>query len=99
MRANFRMQRLFVVSDIRANVGIEADRDQFNYLANVLRMEDGGELLIFNGRDGEWKAGVSFPSRKRILLTPVEETRPQPAPSDMRVKPSFGHSRPSGRRL
>ncbi|MGY5806776.1 16S rRNA (uracil(1498)-N(3))-methyltransferase [Rhizobium sp. LEGMi198b] len=83
MRANFRMQRLYVVSDIKANAGIEADRDQFNYLANVLRMEDGAELLIFNGRDGEWKAGVSFPSRKRILLTPIEETRPQPAPSDL----------------
>ena len=83
MRANFRMQRLFVASDIKANAGIEADQEQFNYLANVLRMEDGAELLIFNGRDGEWKASLSFPSRKRILLTPVEETRPQPAPSDL----------------
>ncbi len=83
MRANFRMQRLFVTSDIKAGIAIEADQDQFNYLANVLRMEDGAELLIFNGRDGEWKANVSFPSRKRILLTPVEETRPQPAPSDL----------------
>ncbi|HEX8045815.1 16S rRNA (uracil(1498)-N(3))-methyltransferase [Rhizobium sp.] len=83
MRANFRMQRLFVVSDIKANAGIDADQEQFNYLANVLRMEDGAELLIFNGRDGEWKARLSFPSRKRILLTPVEETRPQPAGSDL----------------
>ncbi|ACM25576.1 16S rRNA (uracil(1498)-N(3))-methyltransferase [Rhizobium rhizogenes] len=83
MRANFRMQRLFVVSDIKANAGIEADQEQFNYLANVLRMEDGAELLIFNGRDGEWKARISFPSRKRILMTPIEETRPQPAPSDL----------------
>lgn len=83
MRANFRMQRLFVTSDIKAGAAIETDHDQFNYLANVLRMDDGAELLIFNGRDGEWKAGVSFPSRKRILLTPLEETRPQPAPSDL----------------
>ncbi|MGV1759512.1 16S rRNA (uracil(1498)-N(3))-methyltransferase [Rhizobium sp. AC27/96] len=83
MRANFRMQRLFVTSDIKAGLSIEADQDQFNYLANVLRMEDGAELLVFNGRDGEWKVSLSFPSRKRILLTPVEETRPQPAPSDL----------------
>ena len=83
MRANFRMQRLFVTSDIKAGLAIEADQDQFNYLANVLRMEDGAELLVFNGRDGEWKASVSFPSRKRIRLTPAEETRPQPAPSDL----------------
>lgn len=83
MRANFRMQRLFVTSDIKAGIAIEADQDQFNYLANVLRMEDGAELLIFNGRDGEWKVSVSFPSRKRIRLTPVEQARPQPAPSDL----------------
>ena len=83
MRANFRMQRLFVTSDIKAGIAIEADQDQFNYLANVLRMEDGAELLIFNGRDGEWKVSVSFPSRKRIQLMPVEQARPQPAPSDL----------------
>ena len=83
MRANFRMQRLYVTSDIKAGAAIETDHDQFNYLANVLRMEDGAELLIFNGRDGEWKVSVSFPTRKRILLTPIEETRPQPAPSDL----------------
>ena len=83
MRANFRMQRLYVTSDIKAGTAIETDHDQFNYLANVLRMEDGAELLIFNGRDGEWKVSVSFPTRKRILLTPIEETRPQPAPSDL----------------
>ena len=83
MRANFRMQRLFVTSDIEAGSAIEADQDQFNYLANVLRMEDGAELLIFNGRHGEWRASISFPSRKRIQLTPVEEARPQPAPSDL----------------
>lgn len=83
MRANFRMQRLFVTVDIAGGVGIEATADQFNYLANVLRMEDGAEILVFNGRDGEWRASLSFPSRKRILMTPREQTRPQPAPADL----------------
>jgi 16S rRNA (uracil1498-N3)-methyltransferase len=83
MRANFRMQRLFVEADIRAGVGIEVGQDQFNYLVNVLRMGDGAEILLFNGRDGEWRAVLSFPSRKRLLLTPVEETRPQPPASDL----------------
>lgn len=83
MRANFRMQRLFVDSDIAGGAGIEASADQFNYLANVLRMEDGGEILLFNGRDGEWKARIAFPSRKRIVMTPGEQTRPQPAPADL----------------
>jgi 16S rRNA (uracil1498-N3)-methyltransferase len=83
MRANFRMQRLFVDASLSPGAAVEASSDQYNYLANVLRMTDGAEILVFNGRDGEWKASLSFPTRKRILLTPTEQTRPQPAPSDL----------------
>ncbi|MEH3126414.1 16S rRNA (uracil(1498)-N(3))-methyltransferase [Agrobacterium cavarae] len=83
MRANFRMQRLYVSQSLRAGESIEADSDQFNYLANVLRMSDGAEILLFNGRDGEWKAKLSFPTRKKIMLVPLEETRPQPEKPDL----------------
>ncbi|THF48302.1 16S rRNA (uracil(1498)-N(3))-methyltransferase [Allorhizobium terrae] len=83
MRANYRMQRLHVHADLSQNIAIEATPEQFNYLANVLRMTDGTNVLLFNGRDGEWQASLSFPARKRILLTPFEQARPQPAPSDL----------------
>lgn len=83
MRANFRMQRLFVSQSLRLGEPVEADSDQFNYLANVLRMGDGSEILLFNGRDGEWKASLSFPTRKKIVLRPFEETRPQPEKPDL----------------
>lgn len=83
MRANFRMQRLFVEHDLAKDHPVPADDEQYNYLANVLRMEEGADLLVFNGRDGEWRASVAFPSRKKIALIPIEATRPQPAPSDL----------------
>jgi len=83
MRANFRLQRLFIDRDIRAGNAVPVDDAQFNYLHNVLRMEDGAELLVFNGRDGEWLVKLSHPSRKKILLEPIEQTRPQPAPCDL----------------
>jgi 16S rRNA (uracil1498-N3)-methyltransferase len=83
MRANFRIQRLFIRHDLVENQAVPADGDQYNYLANVLRMEEGAELLVFNGRDGEWRARLTFPARKKIALVPVEVTRPQPAPSDL----------------
>ena len=83
MRANFRMQRLFVAAPLSKGVAAEATPDQYNYLANVLRMGDGAEILVFNGRDGEWKAKLSLPTRKRIMIVPEEQTRPQPAPSDL----------------
>jgi len=83
MRANYRMQRLFIDAGLAEGEPVEASKEQFHYLANVLRMADGDAVLVFNGRDGEWRAELSFPTRKRLLLTPTEETRPQPAPSDL----------------
>ncbi|MDH4441571.1 MAG: 16S rRNA (uracil(1498)-N(3))-methyltransferase, partial [Rhizobium sp.] len=81
--ANYTMQRLHVTADLAAERPIEASAEQFNYLAHVLRYEEAAELLLFNGRDGEWRAVLSFPTRKRIVLTPVEQTRPQPLDSDL----------------
>ena len=83
MRANFRMQRLYVEGDLAADRPVATNDDQYNYLANVFRMEDGVELLVFNGRDGEWLTRLSYPSRKKIALVPVEVTRPQPPASDL----------------
>jgi len=83
MRANYRMQRLFVGDALAEGQAFEASKDHFHYLANVLRMGDGDAVLLFNGRDGEWHATLSLPTRKRLLLTPTEQTRPQPAPSDL----------------
>lgn len=83
MRANFRMQRLFVAVDILPDQPIEIGAEQFNYLANVLRLEADAEVLIFNGRDGEWQAKLAYPTRKRLLLIPHLQTRPQPAAADL----------------
>ena len=83
MRANFRMQRLFVSQPLKSGEAVEATSDQYNYLANVLRMTDGAEILLFNGRDGEWRTTLSFPTRKKILLTATEQTRAQPQTPDL----------------
>ncbi len=83
MRANYRMQRLYIEANLGPGAVVEATPEQFNYLANVLRLAEGAEILVFNGRDGEWKASLSFPTRKRILLNATEETRPQPADCDL----------------
>lgn len=83
MRANYRMQRLFVADALAKGEAIEASKDHFHYLSNVLRMAEGDAVLLFNGRDGEWHAELSLPTRKRLLLTPKEQTRPQPEPCDL----------------
>lgn len=83
MRANYRMQRLFVNAALFAGASFGASKEQFHYLANVLRAEEGTRLLVFNGRDGEWTADVSYPTRKRLLLTVSGQSRPQPEASDL----------------
>lgn len=83
MRANFRMQRLFVEAALEANAAFEVSHEHFNYLVNVLRMAEADKVLVFNGRDGEWSASLNFKTKKRLFLVAEEQTRPQPQPSDL----------------
>lgn len=83
MRANYRMQRLFVAADLAAGASIALEREQAHYLGTVLRMGAGAELLVFNGRNGEWRARISEIGRKDATLSLVEQTRPQPPAPDL----------------
>ena len=78
MRANYRMQRLYVPDDLAKGQAVEPDAPQTHYLLNVLRLGDGAEILTFNGRDGEWRMTLTSAGKKKVMLTPVEQTRPQP---------------------
>lgn len=83
MRANYKLQRLFVPHDLNPGSVFEADRAQSHYLAHVLRMQEGAELLVFNGRDGEWRARVASVSKKGVKLAVEHAERPQPAAPDL----------------
>ena len=83
MRANYKLQRLFVTADLAAGNSFTLDGQQAHYLMNVLRMAEGAELLVFNGRDGEWLARLGAKSKKAIALALLEQTRPQPPRPDL----------------
>ena len=83
MRANYKMQRLFVEAGLAAGETVEPTQQQSHYLANVLRLGEGAELLVFNGRDGEWLARVAARTRKAVRLAAIEQTRPQPSRPDL----------------
>src|SRR5688572_20055490 len=81
MPYDFKAQRLFVRAPLQAGVEIAAERAQANYLLNVLRLNPGDKILVFNGRDGEWRARVADAGRKACRLAVEEQVRPQtPAP-------------------
>src|SRR6476660_1413911 len=73
---DFRAPRLFVDAPLKAGDRIALERNQSNYLGNVMRLAAGDSILVFNGRDGEWQAAIE--GRKRPDgLTVVAQTRPQ----------------------
>ncbi|MBN9149359.1 MULTISPECIES: 16S rRNA (uracil(1498)-N(3))-methyltransferase [unclassified Nitrobacter] len=60
---DFRSPRLYVDAPLAAGGRVPLERDQANYLGNVLRLGTGANVLVFNGRDGEWRAAIA--GRKR----------------------------------
>ena len=73
---DFRGPRLFVDAPLAQDGRVELDRDQSNYLGNVLRLSAGAEVLAFNGRDGEWQAAIEGRKRPDGLVI-LQQTRPQ----------------------
>jgi 16S rRNA (uracil1498-N3)-methyltransferase len=75
-RLDFRAPRLFVDAPLAVGAAVALGREQSNYLGNVLRLSAGDAILVFNGRDGEWRASIG--GRKRPdALTIETQTRPQ----------------------
>ncbi len=73
---DFRQPRLFVDATLAAGKTLALERSQSNYLGNVLRLSKGDTILVFNGRDGEWRAAIG--GRKRPdSLEVATRTRPQ----------------------
>ena len=73
---DFRSPRLHVDAPLGQGLTIALEREQSNYLGNVLRLVAGDTVLVFNGRDGEWRASIA--GRKRPdSLTIERQTRPQ----------------------
>src|SRR6202051_80572 len=73
---DFRSPRLFVDAALAAGQTVALERNQSNYLGNVLRLSAGGTILVFNGRDGEWQASIAG-SKRPDSLKLVARTRPQ----------------------
>jgi 16S rRNA (uracil1498-N3)-methyltransferase len=73
---DLRAPRLFVDAHLGSGETVALDRNQSNYLGNVLRLKASDAVLVFNGRDGEWRAEIG--GRKRAdTLTVLHQTRPQ----------------------
>jgi 16S rRNA (uracil1498-N3)-methyltransferase len=75
--------RLYVGDPLAAGGAVALGRAQAHYLRNVMRAKAGDALLLFNGRDGEWRAEVGPLGKAGGMATAVAQTRPQQASLDL----------------
>ncbi|MET4685355.1 16S rRNA (uracil(1498)-N(3))-methyltransferase [Brevundimonas faecalis] len=79
------MIRLHVQGGLAAGAPVAPTLDQSRYLTQVMRLKAGDELLVFNGRDGEWRAVVAEVLKKGVVLRAEEQVRPQTHGPDLEL--------------
>ena len=82
-RYDFRTPRIFLDTPLSGGTEVALDRDQANYLVNVLRLTKGDGVLLFNGRDGEWQAELTGTGKRSLSAAVGARQREQPAPADL----------------
>ncbi|ABD56829.1 16S rRNA (uracil(1498)-N(3))-methyltransferase [Jannaschia sp. CCS1] len=75
--------RLFVDHPLGEAQSVPVSRDHANYLFNVMRLDAGAGVALFNGTDGEWRAEVAAKGKRGGVLVCKEQTAPQVMPPDM----------------
>ena len=82
-RYEFRAPRLYVDQPMAAGARLTLAGPQAHYLADVLRLKPGSEVLVFNGRDGEWRAVFEREGRRSVELMLGEVVRAQTPSCDI----------------
>jgi 16S rRNA (uracil1498-N3)-methyltransferase len=69
--------RLYVTEPLTFGSRLVVAEAQAHYLVNVMRLQAGDELLLFNGRDGEWRARLASVGKRASQLEVAERRRGQ----------------------
>jgi 16S rRNA (uracil1498-N3)-methyltransferase len=71
--------RLFVPDRLSAAVRVALSRGQAHYVGHVMRLDAGDDLLLFNGRDGEWSAKIERLWKNQCQVAVLRQVRGQAA--------------------
>jgi 16S rRNA (uracil1498-N3)-methyltransferase len=72
---------LFVDEPLREGAVLTLGDAPANYLGNVLRLQPGAQVKLFDNRTGEWLAQITDVAKKRITLVATRLLRPrEPVP-------------------
>jgi len=75
--------RLYVEHPLGAGQTVPLTRDQAHYLFGVMRLGEGAEVALFNGRDGEWAARVAQAGKRGGTLACTRQTAALRLPPDL----------------
>ena len=81
-RVEFRTPRVYVDEPLAAGRELTLAPGPANHLVNVLRCKAGDPVLLFNGRDGEWRALLGR-AGKKVTAAVGERLRAQPSAGDL----------------
>ena len=77
--------RLYIEVALAAGQGVVLEKSQAHYIGTVMRRSVGDEILLFNGRDGEWQAVIQEIRKSHVLVHPVSCRRPQTDVPDIQL--------------
>lgn len=75
--------RLYVDQPLAPGQAVRLSPDQAHYLTGVMRLSAGAAILLFNGRDGEWRATLADAGKRSAIALADVQTRPLHLPPDL----------------
>lgn len=77
------LPRLFVANLIEPDAEVALAPAQAHYLLHVLRLSEGAELLVFDGKNGEWQAEIVKARKGTCCIRMRQKVREQTAAQDI----------------
>jgi len=77
--------RIYIDADLSMDNGVVLDKAQAHYVGTVMRRKIDDEIVMFNGRDGEWLGKVQEVRKNHALVSLVECLREQTNEPDIHL--------------
>lgn len=75
--------RLYVDQPLGDGQAVRLSPEQAHYLTGVMRLATGSPILLFNGKDGEWRATLAEASKRGAIAVCDAQTKPLHLPPDL----------------
>jgi 16S rRNA (uracil1498-N3)-methyltransferase len=75
--------RLYVDQPLAPGQAVALSDGQAHYLTGVMRLPAGAAILLFNGRDGEWRATLASAGKRNAIALCDTQTKPLHLPPDL----------------